>query len=65
MGPQGLLLGPQDEVKVLRLSAGKPKGSSFANVAKIITGPDFLSDRIICATQDNMEMEMCAVSIMP
>ncbi len=45
-------------MKVLRLSAGKPKGSTFADVAKIITGPDFMSDRIICSTQDNMEMEM-------
>lgn len=58
MGPQGLLLGPQDEVKVLRISAGKPKGTSFVDVSKIFTGPDFMSDKIVCSTSDNMEIEM-------
>eukprot|EP00614_Pseudopedinella_elastica_P029771 CAMPEP_0172622400 /NCGR_PEP_ID=MMETSP1068-20121228/119943_1 /TAXON_ID=35684 /ORGANISM="Pseudopedinella elastica, Strain CCMP716" /LENGTH=357 /DNA_ID=CAMNT_0013430539 /DNA_START=44 /DNA_END=1116 /DNA_ORIENTATION=+ len=58
MGPQGLLLGPLDEVKVLSLSGGKPKGSTHFNVSKIFTGPDFMSDVIVCTTMDNMEIEM-------
>uniref|UniRef100_A0A7S2D290 Band 7 domain-containing protein n=1 Tax=Octactis speculum TaxID=3111310 RepID=A0A7S2D290_9STRA len=58
MGPQGLLLGPQDEVKILKLSGGKPKGSTMFDVARVSVGPDFMSDRIICSTKDNMEIEM-------
>jgi major vault protein len=57
-GPMSTLLGPQDEVKLLSLSAGKPKGSKFSKVGKVFVGPDFLSDKIQVSTKDNMDIEL-------
>jgi major vault protein len=57
-GPMSTLLGPQDEVKLLTLSAGKPKGSKCRKIAKVVVGPDFMSDKIQVTTKDNMDMEL-------
>jgi len=57
-GPMSTLLQPQEEVKLLTLSAGKPKGSSFTKVGKVFVGPDFMSDKITVTTKDNMDIEL-------
>jgi len=57
-GPMSTLLRPQDEVKLLTLSAGKPKGDSFCKVGKVFVGPDFMSDKITITTKDNMDIEL-------
>jgi len=57
-GPMSTLLGPQDEIKLLSLSAGKPKGTKFISVGKVFVGPDFMSDKIQVTTKDNMDIEL-------
>lgn len=57
-GPASYLLGPQEGVKVLNLSAGKPKVKDQIRVAKLFVGPDFTSDIFNISTKDNASLQV-------
>lgn len=57
-GPLNYLLSPEEAVKVLWLSAGKPKKPKQIKAAKIRTGPDFMSDRFEVRTKDNAQLSL-------
>eukprot|EP00761_Pharyngomonas_kirbyi_P012752 gb/GECH01012779.1/.p1 GENE.gb/GECH01012779.1/~~gb/GECH01012779.1/.p1 ORF type:complete len:530 (+),score=159.41 gb/GECH01012779.1/:1-1590(+) len=58
MGPMNCLLGPSEGVRVLSLSAGKPKQTNALKVAKVRTGPDFMSDIFTVRTRDNADLQL-------
>jgi len=60
-GPQSKILGPNETVKVLSLSAGKPKQVNQIKAAIIRTGPDYMSDSFQVRTKDNAQLD-CHVS---
>lgn len=58
IGPCNYILGPQESVKVLWLSAGKPKVPYMIKAAVIKVGPDFVSDKFEIRTKDNAHLEL-------
>lgn len=58
MGPSTYILGPQEGVKVLSISAGKPKKNNALKIAKVRKGPDFMSDIFQVRTKDNAQLRL-------
>lgn len=58
IGPCSYILKPEEHVKVLYLSAGKPKVPYQIKAAKIKKGPDFTSDRFEIRTKDNAHLTL-------
>jgi hypothetical protein len=58
VGPGYKILGPEEQVKVLHLSAKKPKVSNQIKAAIIKKGPSFMSDIFIVSTKDNCQLKM-------
>ena len=58
-GPCSVLLGPEEELKIVKLSAGKPKESEPGmEIGVLNVGPDFMSDEIYVTTKDNIALKM-------
>jgi major vault protein len=57
-GPTTYILEPDEHVKVLWLSAKKPKIPYQIRAAIIKLGPDFVSDKFVVRTKDNAQLEM-------
>jgi len=57
-GPRVYMLEPDEKVKVLELSAGKPKKMRQIFACNININPDFMSDRFTVRTLDNAAMDM-------
>lgn len=57
-GPTSYILSPEEHVKCLWLSAGKPKQIKQIKAAKIMRGPDFVSDSFRVSTKDNAELSI-------
>ena len=57
-GMCSVMLGPEEFVKVLWLSAGKPKIPKQITAAKIYVGPDFTSDKFEVRTRDNAQLRL-------
>jgi len=57
-GPQQYILGPDEYVKCLWLSAKKPKVPNQIKAAKIKIGPDFVSDTFEVRTKDNAQLSL-------
>lgn len=51
-------MGPEEHVKVLWLSAGKPKIPHQIRAAIIRIGPDFMSDMFEIRTKDNAQLRL-------
>ena len=60
-GPCSYILSPEESVKCLWLSAGKPKKIKQIKVAKVMRGPDFTTDSFRVSTRDNAELQ-CLIS---
>jgi major vault protein len=58
VGPVNYILDPEEHVKVLYLSAGKPKKPKQIKVAKVRIGPDFMSDKFEVRTKDNAQLSL-------
>jgi hypothetical protein len=58
IGPGYKILGPEEQVKVLHLSAKKPKVSNQIKAAIVKKGPSFMSDIFIVSTKDNCQLKM-------
>lgn len=58
VGPLNYILGPEENVKVLWISAGKPKTPKQLKVAKVRLGPDFMSDLFQVRTRDNAALSL-------
>lgn len=58
VGPMNYILGPEENVKVLWISAGKPKIPKQIKVAKVRVGPDFMSDKFDVRTKDNAALSL-------
>lgn len=58
LGPITYVLGPQEGVKVLSLSAGKPKRPNMIKAAKVLLGPSFMSDIFQIRTKDNADLRL-------
>ena len=58
IGPGFRILGPEEQVKVLYLSAKKPKIPNQIKAAVIKKGPSFMSDIFIVSTRDNCQLKM-------
>jgi major vault protein len=57
-GLRSVILGPEEFVKCLWLSAGKPKLPKQITAAKIYLGPDFMSDKFEVRTRDNAQLRL-------
>jgi len=57
-GPKSKILGPNETVKVLSLSAGKPKQTNQIKAAIIRIGPDYMSDNFQVRTKDNAQLDV-------
>lgn len=58
IGPGITILGPEEQVKVLNLSAKKPKIPNQIKAAIVKKGPNFVSDIFIVSTKDNCQLKM-------
>lgn len=57
-GPITYVLGAEEHVKCLWLSAGKPKKPKCIKVAKVRVGPEFTSDKFEIRTRDNANLNI-------
>lgn len=57
-GLGSVILGPEEFVKCMSLSAGKPKIPKQVHTAKIYLGPDFTSDKFEVRTKDNAQLRL-------
>jgi major vault protein len=58
LGPDRVILGPQDGLKVLSLSGGVPKEENQLKVAIIGLGIDFMTDQFTIRTKDNAVLNL-------
>jgi major vault protein len=58
MGPESKILGPNEGIKVVTISAGVPKQENQAKLATINLGPDFMNDMFTVRTKDNAVLEL-------
>ncbi|KAL0484708.1 major vault protein MVP [Acrasis kona] len=58
VGPSSVLLSPEEHVKCLELSAGKPKIPKQIKAAIIKLGPDFMTDTFEVRTRDNAALHL-------
>mmetsp|Transcript_34849 Transcript_34849/g.58347 ORF Transcript_34849/g.58347 Transcript_34849/m.58347 type:complete len:876 (-) Transcript_34849:168-2795(-) len=58
IGPEIVMLGPDDMFTVLSLSGGKPKTPNSIRSVALLLGPDFMTDIITVETSDHARLQL-------
>mmetsp|Transcript_21575 Transcript_21575/g.35737 ORF Transcript_21575/g.35737 Transcript_21575/m.35737 type:complete len:890 (+) Transcript_21575:109-2778(+) len=58
IGPEIVMLGPDDMFTVLSLSGGKPKTPNSIRSVALLLGPDFMTDIIVVETGDHTRLKL-------
>ncbi|RNF10501.1 major vault protein [Trypanosoma rangeli] len=58
LGPNLVVLSPDEEFTVLSLSGGKPKAPNAMRCLQLLLGPRFSSDRVVVETSDHARLEL-------
>ncbi|RNF26726.1 major vault protein [Trypanosoma conorhini] len=58
LGPNLVVLSPDEEFTVLSLSGGKPKAPDALHTLQLLLGPRFSSDRVVVETSDHARLEL-------
>ncbi|CAD8101422.1 unnamed protein product [Paramecium sonneborni] len=57
-GPDLVMLGPDEQFTVLKLSGGKPKQENLIQTLTLSLGPDFMTDQLIVETSDHAKLKL-------